>query len=883
MSAEEGSVAAPLSQGEVSAEPQEGLTPLRVREGGELGRGGMARVRSGFDPLLERPVALKRGLAGTPEDDARLLREAKLTARLDHPSIAPVLDVGLDESGAPVCVLPVRQGASFLDAVKQPQQTRASLLRSLLAASHALAHAHARGVVHRDVSPANVRLGADGAVWLLDWGLAATLDEAAAGGFRGGTPGYTAPELCEGAPASCASDVWSLGALLHLLCAHAPPPELLTRPASCPRALWAVCTRALSAAPAQRYADARAFAAELTRFLDGQPVEAWPEGPVDTLLRITARRPKLTLAFSLAALLLLGASLLALRAQEKEAEALALLLRDSAERALHLDDVVSARRLAREALALRDDVRTRGILAALRRTPAATEVPLAAAPCPPRFVDDVGPQCAEDARLADGTVITLERNGTSNALTFRDARLTLGGGGPAVTVNAARTLAVVALPGSVTVLSLPVDGSVDGPVELTPCAPGHNVRFAVPWKAGAFVYCADDELVFTTPVAVARRLRVGGLGGVFRGANAGDLLDDERLLVGAANGQAAIIDLSNGALTWVVTTALGRLHTVVAAADGRTAVLAGDKGAALLRVREGQLLPLEGTVSGVWRRGGRGFTVARGTALSTLTPPDGLSTTRGLHGRAALAVNDGARRVAVGDSMGTVELSALHEGVQEVLPGYPRVIKSLAFSADGRFLAVAAAGAPGVVLYDVAGPARRLATPWDDDVTVRARHVAFFDARCFVLFGWTADAWGACWNGEDFEAVQVPRLPGEVYDVAARAGALWLAAGEGGVWKLKADFTMTQVTAAPARHLAVNATGFVASDEAQVQSLALADDGRRAACLLDGSVELRDGAGAVLFLAPAHEQRCARVSFCDAERALCSVGWDGRLRVLEGP
>lgn len=848
----------------------------------------MARVSSAFDPVLERPLALKRTLSGAPADDARLLREARLMARLDHPSIAQVLDVGLDASGTLLCVMPVRQGISLAEAVRR--EPVPALLRALLSASQALAHAHARGVVHRDVSPTNVRLDADGAVWLLDWGLAATFEEAALGGFRGGTPGCMSPELRDGRAAGPASDVWSLGALLHLICTGAlPKNEASARPPACPRPLWAVVRKALSFEPAARYADARAFSEELARWLDGQPLVAWPEGPVDTLVRVAGRRPRLTLAVSLAVVVVLSIAVVAgvavLRAQAREREATSRLLRESAERALAVDDVALARSLATEALVLRDDVRARGVLAALARVPDVTVKPLALPGCVAGDVDEGHVTCAEPgvhvARMADGRVLRA-RGGTAETLvTLGEERARLGGGTPEVSVDASRTRAVVAVPEGVLVLQA---GHL-GPA-LTPCTAGQPVRFARPRGEGALVFCSDDELVFTSSTAVERRVHISGLGTVLRGVHSGALLDDDTLLTGTANGQLGIIDLAAQTLRWAAPSGLGLLHTVVASRDGRSALVAGEKGAALLRVREGQVLPLGSSVSRAWRLGEHGFAVSDGARLSEVLTPAGLSMTRGLHGLSALAVHDGTRRVAAGDSMGSVQVMHFERGVDFTISGLPRVVKSLAFSSDGRFLAIGAAGPDGVLLYDVSQRApARLKTPWDGDPAVRARHVAFFDVACMIFFGWGAPPRAACVDGDAFAELPLPQLPADVRELAARPGELLLTETPDFVWRV----TMTrerQVVASPvpdprARLVALSSSGRASfSNAPELSAVAIADDGRLASCRLDGTVELRDERGALQFIAAAHQQRCARVSFCDQQRALCTAGWDGAFRVL---
>ena len=242
-------------------------------------------------------------------------------------------------------------------------------------------------------------------------------------------------------------------------------------------------------------------------------------------------------------------------------------------------------------------------------------------------------------------------------------------------------------------------------------------------------------------------------------------------------------------------------------------------------------------------------------------------------------------------------------GVDEVVPGPSRVIKSLAFSSDGRFLAVSAAGPDGVLVFDVSvSPVKRVVTPWDGDPAKRARHVAFFDSACVIYFGWGAPPRAACHDGQAFGEVPLPALPGDVKDVSARGSELLLTADADAVWRVTMDrerrVSSSRVPGVAARLVALSPDGartaFAGRDTVQLgassvpspsplSAMALADDGRLALCRLDGVVELRGAGGEVVFTAPAHEQRCARVAFCDGQRAVCSVGWDGRFRLLEAP
>lgn len=158
----------------------------RYERVGVLGEGGMGRVWLGYDRRLGRPVALKQPHGGPDGIYARLLRhEATVTARLSHPGIVTVYDILQTEDG-PVFVMERAQGETLRVALQALQSSpddaqRAALLRRIADAAAAVGHAHQAGVVHRDLSPNNILLGADGEVWVLDWGLATLMDTQAAG------------------------------------------------------------------------------------------------------------------------------------------------------------------------------------------------------------------------------------------------------------------------------------------------------------------------------------------------------------------------------------------------------------------------------------------------------------------------------------------------------------------------------------------------------------------------------------------------------------------------------------------------------------------------------------------------------------------------------
>lgn len=230
-------------------------TMSRYTLGDLLGRGGMGEVHSADDHNLDRRVALKR-MRGqrSAADAARFLREAKIQARLDHPAIVPIYEIGYDADGAPFFSMKQLTGQA-LDAVLRQPVLDGKLLRKFVDICLAVDFAHQRGVVHRDLKPSNIMLGDFGEVYVLDWGIARLLDgtdplattgelewgqsdvEAAfaaaaraeatptqltATGALVGTPGFMAPEQLLGVPASTASDAYALGCILFELLAGEP-------------------------------------------------------------------------------------------------------------------------------------------------------------------------------------------------------------------------------------------------------------------------------------------------------------------------------------------------------------------------------------------------------------------------------------------------------------------------------------------------------------------------------------------------------------------------------------------------------------------------------------------------------------------------------------
>jgi serine/threonine protein kinase len=289
------------------------LSGTRYEALGVLGRGGMSTVFRARDRELQREVALKvmDPAQGGEGAAARLRNEARVLARLEHPGLVPVHDAGTLPDGRVFYVMRLVRGRR-LDEHARQERSLPALLRLFERVCEAVAFAHAQGVLHRDLKPANVMVGPFGEVLVLDWGLAKLVEPAAPSpaallprgdarreapaepaladaptrtqrGTVLGTPGYMAPEQARGDVDRLdqRADVYALGTMLRsLLEARAAPP---------PRALRAVAGKASAPDPAERYPTVSALAADVSRFLSAEPVEAHRERLPERLGRLLSK------------------------------------------------------------------------------------------------------------------------------------------------------------------------------------------------------------------------------------------------------------------------------------------------------------------------------------------------------------------------------------------------------------------------------------------------------------------------------------------------------------------------------------------------------------------------------------------------------------------
>jgi len=283
------------------------LSGTRYRLAGVAGTGGMGTVYVVEDTDLKRRVALKVLDLPDPGIEARLRREAQVLARLEHPGIVPVHDVGTLPDGRAFYTMKWVQG-DRLDRHLTEAVTLSERLRLFLRIADPIAFAHAKGVLHRDLKPENVMIGPFGEVLVLDWGLAKVLEDATdPGAARStgdsavlGTPGFMSPEQKSGRSAGvdARADVYSLGAVL----------QWMIGPGAV-KPLEAICRKALAERREDRYPGVPALAADVTRFLDGAAVTAHSENVWQRACRL-AKRHRVALAIVAAYLLVRAVILL---------------------------------------------------------------------------------------------------------------------------------------------------------------------------------------------------------------------------------------------------------------------------------------------------------------------------------------------------------------------------------------------------------------------------------------------------------------------------------------------------------------------------------------------------------------------------------------------
>ena len=335
-------------------QPAEGLRTIQrdvYDIEGEFAEGGIGRILQARDVRLNRTVALKELLAGEEANTSRFVREAQLTARLEHPSIVPVHEAGYWPSGEPFFAMKLVHGRALSDVMKEAKTLpeRLALLPHLLAVADAIAYAHSQHIMHRDLKPANILVGQFGETVVIDWGLAKDLTEEeeplplptegnkdaperqsahlTMDGAIMGTPAYMPPEQAAAKPVDERADVYAIGALLYRLLAgvapyegpdgldvvaqviERPPIPLESRQKGIPEDLLTIVHKAMARKQDDRYPTAKELAEDLRRFQTGQIVGAHHYTRKELVRRfIKQRKAPLTVgAIALATLVALSA------------------------------------------------------------------------------------------------------------------------------------------------------------------------------------------------------------------------------------------------------------------------------------------------------------------------------------------------------------------------------------------------------------------------------------------------------------------------------------------------------------------------------------------------------------------------------------------------
>ena len=328
----------------------------RYSDPSELDTGGMKVISRVYDKITDR--TLVKACSKFPDDKNHVelfLREARITACLQHPNIVPIHDIGFETDGSPYFIMKMIEGNNYRDYLKNEKDLSAKL-STFLKVCDGIDYAHSQGIVHLDLKPANIIVGEHGEVIIIDWGLAKVIYEDCKEEllkkdsldfcnlqltlFGRGTPGYMAPEQFKnGSALTRHSDIYSLGAILYFLLTGQPPhqgknyeeiksktttgsikpPSLLAPDREIPLGLEAICMKALQLKPADRYQNVEDMTAEIRSYMNGFAPKAENAGFL-TQLKLLYLRNKAIINVALTALIIIIAGLSWFIGKIKESE-----------------------------------------------------------------------------------------------------------------------------------------------------------------------------------------------------------------------------------------------------------------------------------------------------------------------------------------------------------------------------------------------------------------------------------------------------------------------------------------------------------------------------------------------------------------------------------
>lgn len=920
------------------AGPVERLEPVseRYERIGLIGRGGMGVVYAARDRLLDRTVALKEVDPGAATDAvARLEREARLTASLDHPGIVTVHDLGRTADGRSCYAMRLVRGRplSAFIAESSEMRRRLALVRPFLDACQAVAHAHLRGVVHRDLKPDNIVIGELGETQVIDWGLARTIGEPGGGG---GTPAYRSPGQAAGGVAQPADDVYSLGVILAEILGISPTSDAL--PPGCPPEIAAIAREALRGA----YPDARALAADCADWLDGRPVAAHRYTPVELLVRFArAWRGPLWVG-ALATLVLIGvvavaydrntlarnraeaAEIATREALNLERDRFASVLAARAMDALGDDRWPEAEVLAARALGLRELPEARGVLTSTMRfgslpapelsVPSPCERPIGLGPtgevicAEPGFARLIYPDGSERRHaIGAGTPFVDERGGllwvqredqSGAVYSMEDGRALFSGPPMSGDVWGMSGRWIALGPGGQPTTLAPLDGGA--PWSLPACPNNRRRVGIIPEAAGhRMVMLCNDGGLFYGDERGRGRFWQTPFGQDAAGATTGVLLDDGRTFVlGTVRGVVGVWDLQKGALRTQTQTALGLISQLHVSKDGQLIAALGRGGsAALLRAATGRVVATLPGRDLRWARflgDGRLVTLGGRYEIRRVDidlPAAELVTGVGL---AAAAPSPDGRRVAAAGGDGTLSVWTLPDGALAAsFAPCSGVVKGLLWLSADALVAVCADPNPqrrielttGAVLPVAgSGSARRVVRLGDGVLSALYRGDFHF---------WSPEGEGAIagcgpmvWAELDSNPAATLALAvtvsGQIGRVEApdRCAVLEGLRADGAV-AIDDAGTLYIGVANGLRALRDGQTRYELPHPGAPYELETSPDGRwLVAGALDGSVRVYEApTGRLVALMREHRERVSSLSFSADGRTLFTASWDGTVRL----